>query len=113
MAEANCTMPVVTCMKENSLMIWLKDLAFTNTQTEASTSVTGIKTNNTDLERKSGMTQACTRDFIKMQVRKAKVSTAGQMETATSESGTRICLMAPACSSGMTRDYILGTGKTT
>lgn len=112
-AEASCTTPVEIYTKENSLMIWLKALVFISTQMEANMSVTGIKTNNTDLERKNGMTQVCTKGSTRTLAKRAKVNTSGQMATDISVSGARICSMELVSSSGMMKDSTSETGKTT
>lgn len=84
-------MPVAISTRESSLTIWPKDSVSTSTLTGVSTLVTGTKTSNMGLERRSGMTQACTKDSTRMQAKRAKESTAGQMATATSENGARTC----------------------
>jgi 3-deoxy-D-arabino-heptulosonate 7-phosphate (DAHP) synthase len=94
-------------------MTWLKVLESTNMQTEASMLATGTKTSNTDLEKKNGMTQACIRASIRMQVRRAKENIAGLMATDTLENGVKTCSTEEACSSGMTKGFSLENGKTT
>jgi hypothetical protein len=62
-------------------MIWLRDLESTNMQMDLSMLVTGIKTSNTVLEKRSGMMEVNTKAFTKMPLKKDKGNIVGLMET--------------------------------
>jgi hypothetical protein len=109
--EENYIMRVATFMKVSLWTIWLKALVFTNMLMGASTLGTGTKTNNMVLEKKSGMTWVCIRDFIRMLQKKDRANTAGLMETAMLENGAKICLTVKDFSFGMMIDFTLETGK--
>lgn len=87
-------------MKENLLMIWLKDSVSTDMPTALSMWDIGTKTNSMDSEKRSGMTAVNTKDSTKMRRRKDKVSTAGPMAIDSLESGATTCLMAKVFSYG-------------
>jgi len=67
-------------MKVNLLMIWHKDLEFIDMQMEVNMLATGIKINNTALEKKYGMMEVNIKDFILMLLKKGRENIAGLME---------------------------------
>ena len=80
MVEASFIMQVEIFMKVNLLMIWRKDLEFIDMQMEVNMLATGIKINNTALEKKYGMMEVNIKDFILTLLKKGKANIAGLME---------------------------------
>ena len=110
---ASCTMLVGISTRESSLMTWHKVLVSIGTPMAPSMLATGTKTSSTALERRSGMMEVSTRDSTKMHPKRAKVNTAGQMETDSWENGAIICSMVKVFPYGTTIECSSETGKTT
>lgn len=93
-------------------MTWLKVSESISMQMDQSMLDTGIKTNNMDSEKKSGMITVCIKGSTRTLQKKVKESTVGQMVTDMSVNGVLICLMEKDFLSGMMIGYILVIGRT-
>ena len=78
---------------------------------EANMLVIGMLISNMALEKKYGMMEVLSKDFIKMHLKKDKVNITGLMETGMSENGKIICLMEEVFSCGMMKEFSLAIGK--
>ena len=99
--EENYIMLVEIFMKENSLKIWHKVLAFISMLMEVNISAIGIKINKMVLVRNNGVTAASIKDITKMHPKKVKANIFGLTEILTLENGKITCSMEKVFSFGM------------
>ena len=112
MEEVNFIMLVGMFMKGNFLKIWHKDLESIIMPMEANILDIGTKISSMALEKKFGMMEVHSKDFIKMLQKKDRVNITGLIETGMSENGRKICSTEEVFSCGMMEGFSLVIGKT-